>query len=1610
MNITTNKLIKFQEISAKITADIISLAKKNAMYNDDVFASFIKEFYLLLPLENLAHHSHENLLNIVKQSYDFMLLRKSSAPKIRVFNSDIENTFYQKFTTLEILSNNMPFLLHSLQAALVTNEIKIYEMIHPVFHIVRDQNGKLTDIDAQAKSYTHQESFIHLHIEKIETQEKIQELINLIENTISNVSTAFDDWSKTLNVLDETTVLAANSSVSQILQWMRGHHFTFLGYAQYDFDTQGRASILSDTSLGIFNLNIIEKNATIAAEALKFANNIYQLKQHHEPVHIVKINMLSPVYRNDNIDYVGVKIFDEKSQLKSLRVFIGLFTSTLYYQSINSIPLIKEKTTQVITKIGFMEKSFSDKQLKTILESLPREELFKLSLEKLYQIALEVYSLTIKPQVKLFAIENLIDNSVSCLIFIPKQNYTGDVKDKISKILLEHLGQGVVVIQDNKAIHLSMAMLYAIFTSNSIPDLSIDTLANIENAIKNHVKFWHEDLKELLDVEFNATKSKLLYQKYHNAFSLTYKERFAMGECVLKDIMLIEKALETKKPIFDLYQINSNINNDSFGLNVYSATRKILLAEIMPIFDNMSFAADDESTFAIEFENGQIVWMHNFQFSITSYHTKSITELKEYEILEGSTIKLLIEEALAQIWDNNVQNDSLNKLILRAGLNWREVVLIRTIAKYIRQTGFIYGSEYVEAVITSHPQLAKLMVALFYARLSPQNQQQQDYQKLEELKNNLTSSVAAGEDKVIRRFFEVINAIVRTNYFQKNETGEFKNYISIKINSSLISDLPKPVPFREIFVYSARVEGIHLRGGKVARGGIRWSDRGEDYRTEVLGLMKAQMTKNSVIVPVGSKGGFVVKQSMLLIGRDEYFKEGIKCYEIFLSGLLDITDNIIDNKVVKPRDVVCHDDDDPYLVVAADKGTATFSDIANKMSAKYGFWLADAFASGGSAGYDHKKMAITARGGWISVKRHFLEMGMDIQTQDFTAVGIGDMSGDVFGNAMLLSEHIRLIGAFNHLHIFVDPNPSSKTSFAERKRLFNLSCSSWSDYDLAALSKGGAIFDRKAKSLELSDEIREALDIEKNSITPDDLIKKILTAKVDLLWNGGIGTYCKSVTEINQQIGDKSNDNLRVNGIDLRCKVVGEGGNLGFSQLGRIEYAKNGGRINTDAIDNSAGVDCSDHEVNIKIALANAMAQGNLTLDERDEILSQMTDEVAQLVLRDNKLQTQAITIAQQQGNATLELNARLINRLESIGALDREVEFLPNAKELVKINAAKLGLSRPEIAILLAYSKITIYEDILNSDLPDDQYCQNDLLLYFPSYMQQRFASDIASHKLRREIISTAITNSMVNRVGTFFYHFVQEDTGMKGSDIARAYTITRDSLNLRKIWQEIEDLDGKIEINYQVELFTSINKLISRYVFWLLRNQLHNLNIAHNIGVLKPALEEVVNNIEICITGMSKNKFYDKLNYYKNLKISQSLAKTMATIAVISPACDIVSVAHKNNLSVIKAAQLYFQVGDTFKFDFLRAAIDKISMNSYWERLSLKSLKDDLYDQQRALTSDVIDKVGFVPEAIKEWSKLKPKQVQRYNEFIADLVNLQVLDPAMVVVAAKRINLLVI
>jgi glutamate dehydrogenase len=1620
MTIKNVQDINFHQQSKKMIADILKANKSFEISGDQIFIKFIQYFYHLLPLESLDITDTGELFKIAEEAYSFFLNRDVSKPKIRLFNpSKKKHGWNSKYSVLEIINTDSPFLLDSIKEELIRNQIKIHEILHPIIKVKRDQKGNVKDIITASNDGDYiTESVMHIHITSVKEEESILKILNSIENILNNVKYAVQDWEKMINEAklcigdliknDDATTFEAK----EFIEWLINNNFTFVGFIECNFNnTKNHSS--DNRTLGIISLESSRINKKIITEVGRFTRNVKNKEANHNIIDIGRIDEISPIHRHSNLDFVAINNFNDKGKIISTKVFIGLFTSVLSYQSVEKIPIIRKKIDKVMEKSGFSSKSYSAKELMTILESLPREELLQIKEEDLYNIVINIYSLLIKPKIKLFLRRDNFNSYLSCLVFLPRDRFSAEISEKIYEILHNDLG-GAIASQNIQLSTLPVAFLYTVLNTEA-KDITSDDILKIENKLKELVKFWSEDLKEVLQTSYGEGDGEKIYRKYKDAFPDSYKEKFSANSA-LRDINLIDEALNSEQIIFDLYKAENNQDADnSLGLKIYTSKHKILLSEIMPILNNMGFSAIDESTFYLQFPKEQKnIWVHNFQLNISGYDTQTITELKEYEALENSEIKKFAEEALQKIWHNNMQNDALNKLIIRAGLTWRNAVLIRGLGKYIRQTGFIYGNDYVDDVLTHHPKLVSLMVQLFYLRFDPSKQVSDKDKKINQLnkqiEEKLKKVLSSAEDKVIRRFFDIIKSILRTNYFQKDDKGQLKDYISFKFDSSKVPELPLPRPYREIFVYSPRVEGIHLRGGKVARGGLRWSDRSEDFRTEVLGLMKAQMTKNTVIVPVGSKGGFVVKQSMALLGREDYLKEGIECYKIFLCGLLDVTDNIIAGKTVHPTDVVRYDDEDSYLVVAADKGTATFSDIANNISKQYNFWLGDAFASGGSAGYDHKKMGITARGGWISVKRHFTEVGVDIQTTDFTVIGIGDMAGDVFGNGMLLSKHIRLVGAFNHMHIFIDPNPDSAKSFIERKRLFEMPGSNWADYNKDLISKGGGVFDRKSKEIELTAEIRQLFEIEEKTLAPDELIKKILKAKVDLFWNGGIGTYVKASDENHQQVGDKANDNVRINGNELRCLAVGEGGNLGFTQRGRIEYALNGGRMNTDAIDNSAGVDCSDHEVNIKIALTQAIDMQQLNPNDRNKLLENMTDEVAELVLRDNQLQTQAITVAESQGFSILEMNSRLINKLESMKVLNREIEFLPSNQEFSKRSLIKKGLTRPEIAVLLAYSKLTIYNDLIKTNLPDDPYFYNDLLLYFPEKMRDKYAEAIAKHTLRQEIIITAITNSMVNRIGTFFYHFAQEDTGMPGSDIARAYTITRDAFDLRTLWKDIEALDGKIKVSDQVELFLQTNKLLQRCIFWFLRNSAQTLDINENVSLFKPMIKELVINIEKAIIGKSKERYDDKLSFFTQMQIPASLAKKISTIAVLSSACDIITVASKNNLPILQVAKLYFELGNRFHFDWLRSCVDKISIDSYWEKLSLKSLKDDLYDQQRKLTAEIIKYIKHASDPISQWSKDNHKQIERYDSFIKDLLRMESIDSSMLVVAAKRAGSLII
>jgi glutamate dehydrogenase len=872
----------------------------------------------------------------------------------------------------------------------------------------------------------------------------------------------------------------------------------------------------------------------------------------------------------------------------------------------------------------------------------------------------------------------------------------------------------------------------------------------------------------------------------------------------------------------------------------------------------------------------------------------------------------------------------------------------------------------------------------------------------------LANVTNVAEDKVLRQFTDTIMATLRTNFYQLDEEKQIKNYISFKFDSGKVPNLPRPRPHAEIFVYGCDVEGVHLRGGKVARGGLRWSDRHEDFRTEVLGLVKAQQVKNSVIVPVGSKGGFVVKNP-IIGSRDEVVAQGQECYKRYLSGLLDITDNIVDGKVVPPARVVRHDDDDPYLVVAADKGTATFSDIANSVSEKYGFWLGDAFASGGSVGYDHKKMGITARGAWVSVQRHFMEMGIDCQNEDFTCIGIGDMAGDVFGNGMLLSKHNRLVGAFNHMHIFLDPEPQDVLkSWNERERLFELPRSSWLDYDSKLISKGGGVFERSAKEIKLTKEIKALLDIEEDKISPDALIRAMIKARVDLLWNGGIGTYVKAEVESIESVGDKANDNLRVNGKELRCKIIGEGGNLGFTQLARIEYDQNGGRVNTDAIDNSAGVDCSDHEVNIKIALNQAVENGKMTVPRRNSLLARMTDDVGHMVLRDNALQTQAITIAQMQGHMILEQKARMMEAFEERGFLDRKIEFLPDADTLVTRQSAKLGFARPEISVILAYAKMDIYEDLLSSNLPDDVYLEDTVVAYFPKEMRKSFVDELKSHQLRREIITTVVANDIVNRMGSTFYHRMKENTGLKGCDVARSYIVTRDAYRLTEIWDEIEALGATVDVAIQTQMFLETRKLVERASSWFLRNSSHPLQACSLVADFADGIQEIsVNFDEIVSTTLKDASDVRKADYLAH-NVPEKLASKVANLGGLASASDIVQVSrHNKTSSLVEIGKVYYSVGSRLGLTWLRSTSNKLLSHSHWENLAVQTFTETFFDQQMRVTHAVVDAGKSETDAkaaVENWCEANSKNLSRYDMFISDLRRQEVIDQSMLTVAIQR------
>ncbi|MBD0354463.1 MAG: NAD-glutamate dehydrogenase, partial [Rubrobacteraceae bacterium] len=1297
------------------------------------------------------------------------------------------------------------------------------------------------------------------------------------------------------------------------------------------------------------------------------------------------------------MDYVGVKRFDSSGKVTGERRFLGLYTFSAYSMSSLEIPLVRRKVRYVLDRAGFPEGSHNEKDLIEILETYPRDELFQISKEELFEISMGILHLQERQRVRLFVRRDTYGRFFSCLVFVPRDRYNTNIRSRMQDILQRAFGGGNVEFNVRLSESVLARLHFIIYTEpGRVPDYDVD---QIEERLVETTHSWADNLYDALIEQYGEERGTELFRKYREAFPAGYRDGF-LPRTAVTDIGRIEGLASDDDINMTLYHPLEEPEN-FLGFKLYRFGEQISLSGILPLLEDMGVEVVDERPHKIQPAGSPPVWIYDFGL---------LHELEDG--LQTGQIKEIFQDAFARAWRGAVENDGFNRLVLRARLTWRQITVLRAYSKYLRQGGTTFSQNYMEDTLYTNPHITRLLLELFEARFDPNRQEnvREETERLKgEIEDVLEAVVSLDEDRILRNFLNVTLATVRTNYYQSGPEGDPKPYLSIKFDPAEITVLPLPRPMFEIFVYSPRAEGVHLRGGKVARGGIRWSDRREDFRTEILGLMKAQTVKNAVIVPVGAKGGFVVKRPPTQGGREALMQEVVACYRTLIRGMLDLTDNLEGDRVVPPPDVVRYDEDDPYLVVAADKGTATFSDIANGISAEYGFWLGDAFASGGSAGYDHKEMGITARGAWESVKRHFRELGTDTQSEDFTVAGIGDMSGDVFGNGMLLSRHIKLVGAFNHLHIFLDPDPDPEASFKERERLFKLERSSWTDYDEGLISEGGGVFSRTAKSIPLSPQVQELLGVEDESLTPGEVIRALLKARVDLLWNGGIGTYVKASHETNADVGDRSNDAVRVDATELGCRVVGEGGNLGFTQRGRIEYALRGGRIYMDAIDNSAGVDTSDHEVNIKILLDAIVKNGDMTEKQRNELLAEMTEEVAKLVLRDNYQQTQALSLAVTQAAPMVDVHARYIRALENAGKLNRDLEFLPSEETLSERKSDGMGLSAPEFAILLSYTKITLYRELVDSEVVEDPYLFGELERYFPTPLRERFREQMKEHRLRREITATHLANSMVNRCGTSFAFRLNEETGASWPEIARAYTAAREVFGLRDLWAQIEALDARVEAQTQIRMLLDARKLVERASRWLLRNRRPPLDIVATVSYFSERTAELSGRIPELLLDGDREALERATERLVEANVPPDLARRVATLRTMFSALDIVDVADATEESVETAAAIYFTLGDRLRLHWLRGHVEALPRDNRWRTLARAALRDDLYSLQAALTAEILRSVPEdlpAQERIDAWVEDNREAVERVLQVLTDINASGTFDLATLSVALREIR----
>jgi glutamate dehydrogenase len=1575
-------------------------------------AAFVARYFEHVPAEDLVGWSPSQAEEVAFAHREFARVRPAGVPKVRVFASPT----HPGQATIEIVTDDMPFLVDSVTQELARSDVAIHLVVHPQFVVKRDLNGQLLAVSGtldahEAPRHALVESWMHLEVAGRPDQNAEENLRRDIVRVLQDVRDAVEDWPRMrahaaraadeLHAEPPSAVPAAETGeVVEFLRWLADDHFTFLGYREYrlvDDDGVDALAAVSGTGLGILRADKPRpRHLKDLPEEVRARIRDPQL------LLITKANSRSTVHRAVYLDYIGIKTFDSTGAVMGERRFLGLFTSAAYTQSVWQIPLLRSKSEAVLSLSGFAPLSHSGKDLVQILEDHPRDEMFQISVPELYETAIGVLHLQERRRLRLFMRRDVYGRFVSCLVYLPRERYDTEVRLKMRAILLEAL-DGTSVDDTFRVAESVLARVHFVVRVEGGPPAEVDR-DELERRLVLATRTWEDDFADALAARFGDGLDATLAARYTDAFPEAYKEDFPATAAV-DDLQRLDALRDDNDLDVELYEPEDTQACD-LALKLFRRGAPVSLSYMLPILQSMGVEVTDERPYEIERRDGTVAWIYDFGLRHPAVGGDAAP----------ATLHERFQDALAAAWHGRAEVDGFQALVLEAGLTWQQVGVLRAYAKYLRQAGYRFSQAYLESALRGNAHVVRLLVSLFETRLDPAfagDRQASELAIADDLQGALDAVTSLDEDRILRSFVSLIRATMRTNYWQRTADGVAKDYLSLKFDSRAVPDLPEPRPWVEIFVYSPRMEGIHLRFGPVARGGIRYSDRREDFRTEVLGLAKTQTVKNAVIVPVGSKGGFVVKRPVT--DPADQRAEVVACYRTLICGLLDLTDNLVTDsggrRTVPPNDTVRHDGDDSYLVVAADKGTATFSDIANGISAEYGFWLGDAFASGGSAGYDHKAMGITARGAWESVMRHFRELGVNCQTTDFTCVGIGDMSGDVFGNGMLLSPHIRLVAAFDHRHIFVDPSPDAAVSFTERQRLFDLPGSSWADYNRSLISAGGGVWPRTAKSIPISAEMATALGMTATAVTPSDLMRAILSAPVDLLWNGGIGTYVKAHSESHADVGDRANDAIRVDGRDLRCQVVGEGGNLGFTQLGRLEFALAGGHINTDAIDNSAGVDTSDHEVNIKILLDLAARGDELDVAERGPLLVSMTDEVGALVLRDNYSQNLALSCGQAQATMLLHVHAAYIEWLEKNGHLVRSLEHLPDSEAISQRRTAGTGLTRPELALLLAYAKITATQDIVGSDLPDDSFAQRALIDYFPSALRERFAATMTQHPLRREIIATQLSNELVNLSGTTFLFRVASETAASTADITRAHTATRLSFGVDEIWTDIEALDDVVASEVQTGLLLGVRQLLDRATRWFLANRRPPLDVPETVSQWQPRIAAVLTALPEHVRGRDAENFAAGLEKLVGAGVPKPLASRAVALSEGLSALAIVDISLQTKHDVDEVASVHFAIADVLGLSRLGSLIAALPRDSRWHTLARAAARDDLEAAHAELTTDVLLSTGApatADERISTWQQVNGAALARATAFIDDITASEGADLATLSVALREVRAL--